>query len=224
MRILVVEDYEPLRSALSKGLTENGYAVDATGDGEEGLWYASNTTYDLIILDLLLPGLNGLELLRRLRDAHNKSHVLILTAMGNVQDRVAGLDGGADDYLTKPFDFGELLARTRALVRRSYRRKDPLVRVGPLEMDTGSRQVRLDGQSIDLTAREYALLELLTMRAGEVVSRSDLWEHIYPFDSDTSSNVVDVYIGYLRRKLSLHSHAGLIQTRRGHGYVLAAET
>ena len=223
MRILVVEDYEPLRSALSKGLTENGYAVDATGDGEEGLWYATNNAYDLIILDLLLPTLSGLELLKRLRAARNESNVLILTAMGNTQDRVTGLDSGADDYLVKPFDFGELLARVRALIRRKYQRKDPLMRVGPLEMDTGLRQVRLDGQALELTAREYALLELLAMRAGEVVSRSELWEHIYPFDSDTSSNVVDVYIGYLRRKLN-HAHAGLIQTRRGHGYMLAAQS
>ena len=223
MRVLVVEDYAPLRKSLSRGLRHAGFAVDATGDGEEGLWYAQSNDYDAIVLDLMLPGMDGLAILRRLREVGRKTHVLILTARGEVEDRVQGLNLGADDYLVKPFAFEELLARVRALVRRSYEAKDPVIRVADLEIDTVARVARRAGERVTLTAREYALLELMALRAGEVVSRTDIWEHLYEFDSAAHSNVVEVYIGYLRRKLERSGHPRLIHTRRGQGYVLGEQ-
>ena len=220
MRVLVVEDYAPLRKSLSQGLRDAGFAVDATGDGDEGLWYATTNDYDVIVLDLMLPGTDGLTILRRLREAGRESHVLVLTAKGDVADRVRGLNLGADDYLVKPFAFAELLARVRALVRRAYDAKDPVLRVGDLEIDTAARSARRGGEPLRLTAREYALLELLALRAGQVVSRTAVWEHVYEFDSEAHSNVVDVYIGYLRRKTERGGRPRLIHTRRGQGYVL----
>ena len=220
MRVLVVEDYAPLRKSLSQGLRHEGFAVDATGDGDEGLWYATTNDYDVIVLDLMLPGTDGLTILRRLREAGRESHVLVLTAKGDVADRVRGLNLGADDYLVKPFAFAELLARVRALVRRAYDAKDPVLRVGDLEIDTAARSARRGGEPLRLTAREYALLELLALRAGQVVSRTAVWEHVYEFDSEAHSNVVDVYIGYLRRKTERGGRPRLIHTRRGQGYVL----
>ena len=201
MRLLVVEDYAPLRKAVVRALQEAGYAVDATGEGQEGLWYAQSNDYDLIVLDLMLPGLDGWSILRSLREEGIQTHVLILTARDAVEDRVEGLDLGADDYLVKPFALDELLARVRALLRRQYQSKSPLIKVADLELDQATRQVRRGGREIDLTRREYALLEYLALRAGEVVSRGDIWEHLYEFNSQAQSNVVDVYIGYLRKKL-----------------------
>ncbi len=221
MRILVIEDYEPLRRSLVRGLDEAGFAVDATGDGEEGLWYARSGDYDVIVLDLMLPGRDGLSLLRALRADGRDTHVLILTAKDAIEDRVRGLDLGADDYLVKPFAFAELLARIRALIRRRYHAKDPRIRVGDLEIDTARRQVRRCGTPVHLTPREYALLEYLALRAGQVVTRQELWEHVYDFHASPESNVVDVYIGYLRRKLEKPGWPRLIHTRRGHGYMLA---
>jgi DNA-binding response OmpR family regulator len=223
MRLLVIEDYDPLRKAVVRGLEEAGYAVDATGDGEEGLWYAQSGEHDLIILDLMLPGLDGWSILRRLRDEGLQVHVLILTARDAVEDRVQGLDLGADDYLVKPFALEELLARVRALLRRQYQKKNPLIKVADLELDQATRQVRRSGQAVQLTAREYALLELLALRAGEVVGRGEIWEHLYEFNSEAQSNVVDVYIGYLRRKLDLPGLPPLIHTKRGQGYWLGEE-
>ncbi|HOW18355.1 MAG TPA: response regulator transcription factor [Phycisphaerae bacterium] len=220
MRVLVVEDYAPLRKAVAQGLKEAGYAVDAAVDGEEGLWYAESGTYDVIVLDLMLPGLDGLSLLKRLRKAGSATHVLILTAKDTLDDRVRGLDLGADDYLVKPFAFEELLARVRALIRRKYEAKDPVIRVADLEIDTGRRTVRRAGEPIPLTAHEYALLEFLAMRAGRIVTRTDIWEHVYAFHSSPESNVVDVYIGYLRRKIERAGLPRLIHTRRGQGYIL----
>ncbi|MGB9626783.1 MAG: response regulator transcription factor, partial [Phycisphaerae bacterium] len=220
MRVLVVEDYAPLRKAVAQGLKEAGYAVDAAVDGEEGLWYAESGTYDVIVLDLMLPGLDGLTLLKRLRKAGSATHVLILTARDTLDDRVKGLDLGADDYLVKPFAFEELLARVRALIRRKYEAKNPVIRVADLEIDTGCRTVRRAGEPIPLTAHEYALLEFLAMRAGRIVTRTDIWEHVYAFHSSPESNVVDVYIGYLRRKIERAGLPRLIHTRRGQGYVL----
>ncbi len=220
MRVLVVEDYAPLRKSLSRGLRNAGFAVDATGDGEEGLWHAESGEYDVIVLDLMLPGMDGLTVLRRLREAGRKTHVLILTAKSEVADRVEGLNVGADDYLVKPFAFEELLARVRALVRRNYEAKDPVIRVADLEIDTVARVVRRGGEPVTLTAHEYALLEFLALRAEEVVSRTDIWEHVYEFHSAAHSNVVEVYIGYLRRKLERGGRPRLIHTRRGQGYVL----
>ena len=223
MRVLVIEDYEPLRKSLLQGLREAGFAVDATGDGPEGLWYAQGSEYDVIILDLMLPGMDGLTILRTLRAKGRQSPVLILTAKDTVKDRIEGLDQGADDYLVKPFAFGELLARIRALVRRGYRKKTAELILDDLHMDLNARQVYRDGQAVPLSPREYALLEYLAMRAGEVVSRTDIWEHVYEFNSSAESNVVDVYIGYLRKKLERSGKPHLIQTIRGRGYVLGGQ-
>ncbi len=224
MRLLIIEDYKPLREPLAKGLREAGFAVDATGDGEEGLWYALGNDYDVIILDLMLPGVGGLEILKKLRAQGRQSHVLILTARDTLNDRVTGLDLGADDYLVKPFEFRELLARIRALVRRGYRQKNPLIEVQDLRIDLAGQKVWRGREEIPLTPREYALLEYLAMRAGQVVPRSDIWEHVYEFNSSTSSNVVDVYIGYLRKKLDPPDRPSLINTVRGRGYSLGAES
>ncbi len=220
MRLLVVEDYEPLRKSLLQGLHEAGFAVDASADGEEGLWYARSNDYDVIVLDIMLPGLDGLSILKRLRQAGSRVPILLLTARDTVVDRVHGLDLGADDYLVKPFAFDELLARVRALARRKYEKPDPSVRIEDLEINTASRTVRRAGRTVELTAREYALLEFLALRAGEVVSRADIWEHLYEFHSAAESNVVDVYIGYLRKKIEGPDLPRLIHTRRGQGYVL----
>ena len=222
MRVLIVEDQERLRNWLQKGLQEADFVVDAAGDGKEGLWYAQNNSYDLIILDLMLPILDGLSILRKLREAGREDQVLILTARDTVPDRVKGLDLGADDYLVKPFAFEELLARVRALVRRGYGKHSPLIEIGDLRIDTAKRQVWRSEQAIELRAMEYKLLEYLARRAGETVSRTEIWEHLYDFDSQTVSNVVDVYVGCLRRKLDRTGEKSLIQTRRGLGYVLGA--
>jgi len=220
MRLLVVEDYRPLQQSLVKGLREAGFAVDTTRDGKEGLWYATSNEYDVIILDLMLPGMDGLKILRKMRNQGKKSHVLILTAKDTVQDRVAGLDLGADDYLVKPFAFEELMARIRALLRRSYRQKNPSIKIKDLQLDLTSQRVWRCQEEIQLTPREYVLLEYLAMRAGQMVSRSDIWEHVYEFSSSASSNVVDVYIGYLRRKIERPNKPALIHTVRGRGYLL----
>jgi len=224
MRVLVVEDYKPLQKSLEQGLREAGYAVDVTGDGEEGLWYAIGSEYDVIVLDLMLPGIDGLSILRRLRAEGHKTHVLILTAKDALEDRVQGLDLGADDYLVKPFAFEELLARIRALIRREYRAKRSEIVVEDLRIDPATQQVSRAGRAILLTAREYALLEYLALRVGEVVSRTEIWEHIYEFDSSATSNVVDVYIGYLRKKLDSKGLPPLIHTIRGRGYLLGVRS
>lgn len=224
MRLLIIEDYRPLQQSLTKGLREAGFAVDTTRDGQEGLWYAMSNEYDIIILDLMLPGMDGLEILKKIRTQGRKSHVLILTARDTLQDRVTGLDLGADDYLVKPFAFEELLARVRALLRRGYRQKNPRVRVKDLLIDLTTQRVWRSKEEIQLTPREYALLEYLAMRAGQTISRTDIWEHIYDFNSSASSNVVDVYIGYLRRKIERPNKPRLIHTVRGRGYVLGAQS
>ena len=223
MRLLLVEDYRPLRESLAKGLREAGFAVDATGDGAEGLWYARGSDYDVIVLDLMLPGMDGLSILKTLRAEGRQSHVLILTAKDAVDDRITGLDFGADDYMVKPFAFRELLARVRALLRRSYRTKNPQIEIRDLRIDLAVQRVWRGGEEIVLTPREYALLEYLAMRAGQVVSRTDIWEHVYEFNSSASSNVVDVYIGYLRKKIERPDRPALINTIRGRGYTLGAE-
>jgi len=222
MRALVVEDYAPVRTAVVEGLTENGFAVDSSADGEEGLWFAQQNPYDVIVLDLMLPKLDGLGVLQKLRASGSTVPVLVLTARDGVDDRVRGLDTGADDYLVKPFAFAELLARVRVLVRRRYDAA-PVIRIGDLEIDTTKRAVKRGDESIVLSAREYALLEYLALRAGQLVTRTEIWEHVYDFHSDAHSNVVDVYIGYLRKKLEREGAAKLIHTRRGQGYVLGVE-
>jgi DNA-binding response OmpR family regulator len=224
MRILLIEDYGPVRKFVSQGLAEAGFVVDATGDAEEGLAYARSREYDVLVLDLMLPKIDGLTILRRLREEQNPIHVLILTAKDTVRDRVEGLNLGADDYLIKPFAFEELLARVNALVRRKYEAKSPAIRVGDLEVDTGSRAVRRGGQRIELTAREYALIEYLALRAGQVVTRAEIWNHLYEFAAEPNSNVIEVFINRLRKKLEGQGCPRLIQTRRDLGYVLEEST
>jgi DNA-binding response OmpR family regulator len=220
MRALVVEDSLPIRTAIRDGLAEQGFAVDVAANGEDGLWLAEQNPYDIIVLDIMLPLIDGLEVLRRLRAKGSKVAVLLLTARDTVEDRVTGLDTGADDYLVKPFAFAELLARVRTLVRRRYDAKDPVLRVDDLVIDTVKRRVKRGEAAVALSPREYALLEYLALRAGELVTRTDIWEHVYDFRSDAQSNVVDVYVSYLRKKLGPPS---LIHTRRGQGYVLGGE-
>jgi DNA-binding response OmpR family regulator len=222
MRVLVIEDYTPVREAVSQGLAENGFAVDAAPDGEEGLWMAEQNPYDVIVLDLMLPKLDGLTILQRLRAAGSSVAVLVLSARETLDERVRGLDLGADDYLVKPFAFAELLARVRAMVRRRYQVHTPIIHVLDLEIDTARRAVRRAGETIALSAREFALLEYLATRAGQLVTRTEIWEHVYDFASEAHSNVVDVYVGYLRRKLERDGLPRLIHTRRGQGYLLGA--
>ena len=224
MRLLLIEDYRPLQKSLTKGLREAGFAVDTTGDGNEGLWYAMGNDYDVIILDLMLPGMDGLKILKELRAKGRKNPVLILTAKDTLEDRVTGLDLGADDYLVKPFEFKELLARIRALMRRRYQEKSPCVKVKDLRVDLATQRVWRGREEVQLTPREYALLEYLAMRAGQTVSRTDIWEHVYEFKSSASSNVVDVYIGYLRKKIERPDKPALIRTVRGRGYILGAQS
>jgi DNA-binding response OmpR family regulator len=223
VKVLFVEDYKPLLKSVSKAIRKLVWAVDAAPDGEEGLWLAENNTYDAIILDLMLPKVPGLTILARLREKGNATPILILTAKDAVEDRMKGLDMGADDYLVKPFFLGELMSRLKALLRRSYNQKDPVIRVGNLEIDTSARRVRRGGQEIELTAREYALLEYLARRQRQLVTRTDIWNHVYENYGDAGSNVVDVYVGYLRKKLHLPDMPALIHTRRGQGYVFQQE-
>ncbi len=220
MRVLVVEDYAPVRKAVAQGLTEASFAVDAAADGREGLWYARHNSYDVIILDLMLPELDGLSLLRQIRSGGTTSRVLILSARDAVEQRVAGLNAGADDYVIKPFAFEELLARVQVLVRRRYERARPEIVIGDLEINTATRSVHRGGTPIELTSREYSLLTCLALRANEVVSRTEIWESLYEFESNAHSNVVDVYIGYLRRKIEFPGRPKLLHTRRGFGYLL----
>jgi two-component system copper resistance phosphate regulon response regulator CusR len=223
VRLLIIEDYAPLRESLARGLRDAGYAVDATGSGNDGLWYAENHPYDVVVLDIMLPGMSGFELLRRLRGAGNTTHVLVLTARDALADRIKGLDLGADDYLVKPFAFDELLARLRAMVRRRYDRVDPVIRIGDLEVDTRSRRARRGGRGLELSAREYALLEYLAHRAGQIVSRTELWDHAYDEAAEPGSNVLDVHISHLRKKIDDGQDHKLIHTRRGQGYVLGED-
>jgi two-component system, OmpR family, response regulator len=223
VRVLLIEDHKPLVRALRKGLEEEGFAVDTAVDGEEGAYKAQTADYDVIILDLMLPKEDGLSLLQRWRRAGLKSHVLVLTARSSIDDKVRGLNLGADDYLTKPFELEELLARLRALVRRGHQIKDPVVRVHDLEIDTATRTVKRGGQSIHLTPREYALLEFLAFHRGKVVTRSMIWEHLYDEHDESTSNVVDVYIRYLRNKIDKDFDLPLIMTRWGEGYMLRGD-
>ena len=224
MKILVIEDYAPIRNAVVDGLTAVGYSVDESADGAQGKWLAESGDYDVIVLDLMLPKIDGLSILRSLRERGEEAHVLILTAKDTVPERVEGLDLGADDYLAKPFVFDELLARVRALIRRKYGGKNPVIRVADLEVDTKARRVTRAGNSIEMTAKEFALLEYMAHRSGDIVSRSEIWEHVYSFEADNHSNVVDVYISYLRKKIDKEGMAKLIHTRRGQGYLLGDVT
>lgn len=223
MRVLLIEDYKQMVRALKKGLEEEGFAVDVAYDGEEGGYKAETANYDVIILDLMLPKEDGLTLLQRWRANGLKSHVLVLTARSSMEDKVHGLDLGADDYMTKPFQLEELLARLRALIRRGHNIKDPVLKIHDLEIDTTSRTVKRSGRPIHLTPREYGLLEFLAYHRGKVVTRSMIWEHLYDEHDENTSNVVDVYIRYLRNKIDKDFQPPLIVTRWGEGYMLRGE-
>jgi DNA-binding response OmpR family regulator len=220
MKVLVVEDSERLRRSLEHGLRHSGFAVDLAADGEEGLAFARRGGYDAIVLDLMLPGTDGLTLLRRLRDAGDRVHVLVLSAKDRVAERIQGLEAGADDYLVKPFDFEELVARLRALVRRKYGTKSTVHRVGPLAIDTGRRSVTQGDREIPLTRNEYSVLEYLLARRGRVVPKPELLEHLYADGEGGSENAVEVFVHQLRRKVRVAGHPDVIRTLRGHGYVI----
>src|SRR4051812_6342151 len=220
MRILLVEDEPDAARLLAKGLREQSYAVDVADDGRTALFRAETTNYDAIILDLMLPALDGLTVCRSLRKAGSSVPILMLTARGTVQARVEGLDSGADDYLTKPFDFIELLARLRALIRRGVRPPLPdRLRAGAIELDTRSREVTSAGRRIALTTREYVLLEFFARHPHEVLGRAEIAEHVWDESYDAFSNVIDVYVQRLRRKLDTDGSASVIATRRGQGYI-----
>ena len=219
MRILVIEDEKKIASFIKRGLKEEGHMVDVAYDGEEGYQLSGENDYDLILLDIMLPKRDGISLCRQLRDDGVTTPVLMLTAKDSVQDKVTGLDSGADDYLTKPFAFEELLARTRALVRKRSPQATKL-QVGDLVLDLISHRVTRAGREILLTMKEYALLEYLMRNAGTVVTRTMITEHVWDIDFDTSTNVIDVYINYLRNKIDSSQQHKLIHTVRGRGYLL----
>jgi len=223
VRVLVVEDEVKMAGLLKRGLEEEGYAVDVAGDGREAVWLATENPYDAIVLDLMLPDMDGLEVCRRLRESGRWSPVLMLTARDAVPDRVSGLDAGADDYLTKPFSFAELLARLRALVRRGGSERPAVLHVGDLSLDPATRDVSRDGATIALTAKEFALLEYLMRHPDEVLSRTRLIEHVWDFAYEGDSNVVDVYVRYLREKIDRPFGRDSLQTVRGAGYRLRGE-
>jgi DNA-binding response OmpR family regulator len=220
MRVLLIEDSPRLQTSVGRGLRKAGYVVDVSGDGKDGLWLAESNEYDSVVLDLMLPGLDGLSVLRQLRDQENNVPVLILTARDTIDDRVRGLRLGADDYLIKPFALEELLARVHTLCRRRYGRKNVPLVIGDLEIDTVRRRVTRAGQVLDLAPREFSLLEYLALRRGEVVSRSDIEAHLYGESTELMSNAIDSAISSLRRKLGASDATPLIHTRRGMGYVL----
>jgi DNA-binding response OmpR family regulator len=223
VRVLVVEDNKPLAKALRQGLEEEGFAVDTAYDGGDGDAKARAVDYDVVVLDLMLPKKDGLTLLKEWRADGLKSAVLVLTARDGTEDKVAGLDLGADDYLTKPFELDELLARVRAMVRRRHAVQDPVIRCFDLEMDTAARTVKRGGRPIYLTPREYGLLQYLAFHRGKVVTRAMIWEHLYDEQDESTSNVVDVYIRYLRNKVDKGFDVPLILTRWGEGYMLRGE-
>ena len=215
MKLLIVEDEAQLRRNLAQVFREEGYSIDLATDGKDGWHKAENLDYDAIILDVMLPGLDGWEVLRRLR-AKKRTPVLMLTARDSIQDRIRGLDLGSDDYLVKPFNISELLARLRALIRRSSREVQPSICLGSILVDTARQKLFRDGEEIDLTAREYALVEFLTLRRGHVVSRNELYDRLFADDEECFSNLLDVHICNVRRKVS----RDFIQTRRGQGYII----
>ena len=223
MRLLIVEDSESLRRSLGEGLRRCGFAVDVAADGEEGLAFAELASHDAIVLDLMLPKLDGLSVLRRLRAQRIQTHVLVLSARGELRDRVELLNAGADDYLVKPFAFDELLARLQALVRRNYAEKAPVLAVGGLEIDTVARSVLLQGRRVELSALEYSLLELLALRRGRVTSRDEIIDRLYAAGGEPSSNVVEALVYSLRRKIQPPDAPPIILNRRGLGYLIESD-
>ncbi len=223
MRLLVVEDEVRLAEHLQQSLRERGYAVDLATDGEEGLYFLMEYPVDLAVIDIGLPKISGIELIKRGREAGRKLPILILTARGNWQDKVEGLEAGADDYLVKPFQMEELLARLNALLRRTAGLSTPVISWGALALNTATQTVTLEERPIDLTAYEYRVLEYLLLRRGELVTKSELTEHIYDQDFDRDSNVLEVFIGRLRRKLDPEGRLRPIETLRGRGYRFRSE-
>jgi DNA-binding response OmpR family regulator len=219
MRLLVVEDDPRLCDVLVRGLREAGYAVDSVGDGKSALYQVAINPYDAVVLDVMIPGVDGFEVCRRIRLDHSSVPVLMLTARDAVDDRIHGLDTGADDYLTKPFDFGELLARIRALLRRTPVVAAPTLRVGDLTIDTASHRVYRAEEEVVLTSKEYALLEYLARNAGRVITRDEIAEHVWDEHFDRFSNLIEVYVNRLRRKID-QTEPHLIVTRRNEGYIL----
>jgi two-component system OmpR family response regulator len=224
MRVLVVEDDVKMAALLRRGLLEEGLSPDVARSGDDALWMAAATDYDAIVLDVMLPGADGFEVCRRLRESGRWAPVLMLTARDAVEDRVTGLDAGADDYLTKPFSFAELLARLRALARRPAFERPAVLEVGDLRLDPATRQVWRDGREIALSTKEFALLETFMRRAGEVISRYQLLEHCWDYGYDNRSNVVDVYVRYLREKIDRPFGRSSLETVRGAGYRLRRES
>jgi DNA-binding response OmpR family regulator len=220
MKILLIEDNKSLVKSLKKGIEEEGFAVDTALDGEEGLFLATTVPYDVIILDLMLPKLDGITLLKQVRKQGIHTHVIILTARDAPEDIIQGLNEGSDDYLTKPFHFKELIARIRALVRRKYYIKSPLIEVGNIKIDTGSRRVWYKSDEVLLQPKEFALLECLIYHKNQIVSRTTLWEHLYDWQSESTSNVLDVLINHLRKKIDRDPEERIIITVRGEGYML----
>jgi DNA-binding response OmpR family regulator len=223
MRILMVEDYAPIRSAVAAAIAEQGMAIDAAVDGDEGWWYINNNRYDAIILDVMLPGRSGMELLMKFRATGDRTPVILVTARDTVEERIAGLDAGADDYLVKPFATSELLARIRSLVRRGHGQASGILTHGQVVLDSAARTVQRDGLPVELTPREFALLEYLLHHPGQVVSRDELIEHVYSFADDVTPNAVEVFVSSLRRKLERGDRSRLVHTKRGFGYVFAED-
>ena len=220
MRILIIEDEEQLINIMKRRLKEEGYAVDLAMDGKEGLNFAEAVNYDCIVLDIMLPGIDGFYILKRLRARKVITPILVLTAKDTVLDKVTGLDSGADDYITKPFSFDELLARIRALLRRKVDKKESILSISDLTLDPITREVHRGGSLIELTSKEYAILEYLLRNTGKILTKSQIAEHVWNYDFEYNSNIVEVYIRYLRRKLDDDYENKLIHTVRGAGYTI----
>lgn len=223
MRILIIEDEKNLAQILKKGLEENGFTAEVSLDGEEGLYMAETYPYDAVLLDIMLPKMDGLTILNKLRAKRIDVPALMITAKGEVEDKIKGLSIGADDYIAKPFEFSELLARLKAVIRRSKGKPSPIITIDNLVIDTNSRTVKKAGKEIRLSAREYNLLEYLALNEGRVISRTELIEHVYDAEFDLDSNIIDVYINYLRNKIDKGFDKQIIKTIRGAGYILEGD-
>ena len=220
MRVLVLEDYLPLHNNIVECLSEDGYVVDSSTDGREGLWYVENHEYDVVLLDIMLPEVDGLTILRRLRSAAKTVPVILISARDTVAQRIEGLEAGADDYLIKPFALDELVARVRVQVRKKHDKSSLELSIGDIVISTLTKTVTRAGVEIPLTRKEYCLMECFAFKKGEVISREYIFQHAYQDYEGASSNVVDVYVGYLRKKLNANGLPNVIQTKRGHGYIL----